>query len=219
MSKNNSYAVIGMGRFGTAVAMELANSGADVLAVDINEERVRAISEHVTCAVKADISDAETVASLGLGNMDAVVVAMTRSMDASILATISAKESGAKYVIAKAQNEMHAKILTKVGADKVIVPEKESGRRIAKNLINGNFLDFFELSDRISMVEIPVQEEWIGSNLRELDFRRKYSVNVIAYEANGKDLIVNIPPDKPLDKGTIWITGMVEDVSRVMKKS
>ena len=208
MSKNNSYAVIGMGRFGTAVAMELANSGADVLAVDINEERVRAISEHVTCAVKADISDAETVASLGLG-----------SMDASILATISAKESGAKYVIAKAQNEMHAKILTKVGADKVIVPEKESGRRIAKNLINGNFLDFFELSDRISMVEIPVQEEWIGSNLRELDFRRKYSVNVIAYEANGKDLIVNIPPDKPLDKGTIWITGMVEDVSRVMKKS
>ncbi len=219
MSKNNSYAVIGMGRFGTAVAMELSNSGADVLAVDINEERVRAISEHVTCAVKADISDAETVASLGLGNMDAVVVAMTRSMDASILATISAKESGAKYVIAKAQNEMHAKILTKVGADKVIVPEKESGRRIAKNLVNGNFLDFFELSDRISMVEIPVQEEWIGFNLRELDFRRKYSVNVIAYEANGKDLIVNIPPDMPLDKGTIWITGMVEDVSRVMKKS
>ena len=219
MSKNNSYAVIGMGRFGTAVAMELANSGADVLAVDINEERVRAISEHVTCAVKADISDAETVTSLGLGNMDAVVVAMTRSMDASILATISAKESGAKYVIAKAQNEMHAKILTKVGADKVIVPEKESGRRIAKNLINGNFLDFFELSDRISMVEIPVQEEWLGSNLRELDFRRKYSVNVIAYEASGKDLIVNIPPDMPLDKGTIWITGMVEDVSRVMKKS
>lgn len=219
MSKNNSYAVIGMGRFGTAVAMELANSGADVLAVDINEERVRAISEHVTCAVKADISDAETVASLGLGNMDAVVVAMTRSMDASILATISAKESGAKYVIAKAQNEMHAKILTKVGADKVIVPEKESGRRIAKNLVNGNFLDFFELSDRISMVEIPMQEEWIGFNLRELDFRRKYSVNVIAYEANGKDLIVNIPPDMPLDKGTIWITGMVEDVSRVMKKS
>ena len=136
-----------------------------------------------------------------------------------ILATISAKESGAKYVIAKAQNEMHAKILTKVGADKVIVPEKESGRRIAKNLVNGNFLDFFELSDRISMVEIPVQEEWIGFNLRELDFRRKYSVNVIAYEANGKDLIVNIPPDMPLDKGTIWITGMVEDVSRVMKKS
>ncbi len=219
MSINNSYAVIGMGRFGTAVAIELANSGADVLAIDLNEERVRAISEYVTCAVKADITDAETVASLGLGNMDAVVVAMTRSMDASILATISAKESGVPYVIAKAQNEMHAKILTKVGADKVIVPEKESGRRIAKNLVNGNFLDFFELSDRISMVEIPVQEEWIGFNLRELDFRRKYSVNVIAYEASGKELIVNIPPDMPLDKGNIWITGMVEDVAKVMKRS
>jgi len=216
MKKNNSYAVIGMGRFGSAVAKELSSCGADVLAIDSNEERVRAIAEFVTCAVKADVTDAESVTALGLGNMDAVVVAVTRSMDASILATITAKENGAPYVIAKALDEMHAKILTKVGADKVIIPEKESGRRIARNLMNGNFLDFFELSDRISMVEVTVQKEWVGQNLRELDFRRKYHVNVIAYEAEGEELIVNIPPDMPLAKGSIWITGNVDDVARVM---
>lgn len=216
MSKNKSYAVIGLGRFGSAVAKELAKSGADVLAVDLNEEHVRSIAEYVTYAVKADVTDADTVEALALGNMDIVVVAVGRSMDASILATISAKEMGAPYVIAKAQDEMHAKILTKVGADRVIIPEKESGVRIAKNLVNGNFLDFFELSDRISMVEIPVQPEWIGKNLRQLDFRREYKVNVIAYEANGKELIVNIPPDMPFEKGTLWIVGAVEDVAKVM---
>lgn len=216
MSKNKSYAVIGLGRFGSAVAKELSKSGADVLAIDINEENVRAVAEFVTHAVKADVTDAETVEALGLGNMDTVVVAVGRSMDASILATISAKEQGVPYVIAKAQDEMHAKILHKVGADRVIIPEKETGIRIAKNLTNGNFLDFFELSDRISMVEIPVQPEWVGKNLRQLDFRREHKVNVIAYEAAGKELIVNIPPDMPLEKGTIWIVGTVDDVAKVM---
>ena len=216
MKKNNSYAVVGMGRFGSSVAKELSKGGADVLAIDLNEERVRSIAEYVTYAVKADITDAETVASLGLSNMDAVVVAVTRSMDASIMATIMAKENGAPYVIAKAMDEMHAKILRKVGADRVIIPEKESGVRIAKGLMNGKFLDFFELSEHISMVEIPIQEEWIGKNLRQLDFRREHSVNVIAYEEEGKEVIVNIPPDMPLKKGSIWITGTVVDVAKIM---
>ena len=217
MKKKNSYAVVGMGRFGSSVAKELSKGGADVLAIDLNEERVRLIAEHVTYAVKADITDAETVASLGLSNMDAVVVAVTRSMDASIMATIMAKENGAPYVIAKAMDEMHAKILRKVGADRVIIPEKESGIRIAKGLMNGKFLDFFELSEHISMVEIPVQEGWIGRNLRQLDFRREHSVNVIAYEEEGKEVIVNIPPDMPLKKGSIWITGTVENVAKIMR--
>lgn len=216
VNKNKSYAVIGMGRFGSAIAVELAKSGADVMAVDFNEERVRAVSEHVTYAVKADVTDADAVEALGLGNMDVVVVAVTRSMDASILATITAKECGAPYVVAKAVNEMHAKILTKVGADRVIIPEKESGIRLARTIANGKFLDFFELSKHISMVEIPVQPEWIGKNLRQLDFRREHKVNVIAYEAAGKELIVNIPPDMPFEKGTIWIVGTVEDVAKVM---
>ncbi len=216
MKRKNSYAVVGMGRFGSAVAKELSDNGADVLAIDINEERVRLIAEHVTHAVKADITDADTVASLGLSNMDAIVVAVTRSMDASIMGTILAKENGAPYVIAKAMDEMHAKILQKVGADRVIIPEKESGIRIANGLLNGKFLDFFELSDRISMVEIPVLKEWYGKNLRQLDFRREHGVNVIAYEEKGKEMLVNIPPDLLLKEGTIWITGTVEDVAKLM---
>jgi len=218
MKNINSYAVIGMGRFGSSVAKELTKSGADVLAIDSNEEKVRSVAEFVTQAVKADITDAETVSALGLGNMDAVIVAVTRSMDASILATISAKENGASYVIAKAMDEMHAKILAKVGADRVIIPEKESGVRIARNLINGNFLDFYELSDHISMVEIAVKKEWVGKNLRQLDFRREYGVNVIAYDAVDEELIVNIPPDMPLKEGTIWVTGTTKAVSQVVNK-
>ena len=216
MKRNKSYAVIGLGRFGQAVAKELAKSGADVLAVDVNEEKVSTIAEYVTHAVKADVTDADTMETLGIGSMDTVIVAVGRSMEASILATIMAKEQGAPYVIAKAQDEMHTKILTKVGADRVIIPEKESGIRIARTLFNGNCLDFFELSEHISMVEIPVHSEWIGKNLRELDLRRLYKLNVIAYEAQGQELIVNISPEMPLEQGTIWITGKVEDVAKVM---
>lgn len=218
MGKAKSYAVIGMGRFGSAIALELAKSGADVMAVDYSEERVRSVAEYVTYAVKADVTDADAMEHLGLGNMDAVIVAVTRSLDASILATITAKENGAPYVIAKAIDERHAKVLKKVGADKIIIPEKESGIRIARTLANGDFLDFFELSDRISMVEVSVQPEWIGKTLRELDFRRKYGVNVIAYEAEREELIVNIPPDLALSNGTIWITGIVEDVAKVIDR-
>lgn len=216
MKNNKSYAVIGLGRFGSAVAKELAKGGADVLAIDINEENVSNIAEYVTHAVKADVTEADVMKTLGIGNMDTVIVAVGRSMEASILATITAKELGVSYVIAKAQDEMHTKILAKVGADRVIIPEKESGIRIARTLINGNCLDFIELSDHVSMVEIPVRQEWIGKNLRELDFRRRYKVNVIAYEANGKELLVNIPPELALEQGTIWITGMIEDVTKVM---
>lgn len=216
MKKYKSYAVIGLGRFGTAVAKELAKGGADVLAIDINEENVSDVAEYVTHAVKADITDADTMKTLGIGNVDTVIVAVGRSMEASILATITAKELGVPYVITKAQDEMHSKILTKVGADRVIIPEKESGIRIARTLNNGNCLDFIELSEHVSMVEIPVRQEWVGKNLRELDFRRRYKVNVIAYEAKEKELIVNIPPELALEQGTIWITGMVEDVAKVM---
>ena len=216
MKKNKSYAVIGLGRFGSAVAKELAKGGADVLAIDINEENVSNIAEYVTHAVKADVTEADVMKTLGIGNMDTVIVAVGRSMEASILATITAKELGVSYVIAKAQDEMHTKILAKVGADRVIIPEKESGIRIARTLINGNCLDFIELSDHVSMVEIPVRQEWIGKNLRELDLRRVYKVNVIAYEAKGKELIVNIPPELPLEQGTIWITGKIQDVAKVM---
>ena len=213
--ERNSYAVMGLGRFGTSVALELTKMGADVLAIDDDEERVHQMAEFVTCAVKADISDAESLATLGLGNMDAVIIAMTRNLDASILGTILAKEYGVPFVIAKAQSDMHAKILTKVGADRVIVPEKESGIRIARNLVNGNFLDFFELDDKISVVEIAIRPEWIGKTLIELDFRKRFKVNIIAIDPKDGEIQVSMSPDMPLTSGSMWVTGENADVSKL----
>lgn len=196
-----SYAVIGLGRFGAAIAAELARAGAEVLAVDQDEERVHELSSLVTCAVKADVCDAEIMDSLGISNMDGVVVAITESLDASIMATIYAKEAGVGYVLAKARDAIHARILEKVGADKVIIPEKESGVRMARNMISGSFLDFIELSDRVRMIELPVKEEWIGKTLIELDLRKKKQINVVAVRDVDGEVYVNFEPDRPLQGG------------------
>lgn len=199
--EKRSYAVIGLGRFGAAIATELAKAGAEVLAVDKDEERVHELSSIVTCAVKADVCDAEIMDSMGISNMDGVVVAITESLDASIMATIYAKEAGVGYVLAKARDNIHARILEKVGADKVIIPEKESGIRLARNMISGSFLDFIELSDRVRMIELPVKDEWVGKSLAELDLRKKKKVNVVAVRNEDDEVYVNFEPDRPLRAG------------------
>ncbi len=184
---DKSFAVFGLGKFGRSVATELANAGADVLAIDNDKERVHALADIVTCAVAVDIRDTEAMESLGISNMDAVVVA-------SILATIFAKEAGVHYVIAKSQDETHSKILKKVGADKVVRPELETGIRTARHLATGNILDFVELSETIKMLEINIKPEWAGCTLRELDLRGREHINVIAIRKDG-ELIVNPDPD------------------------
>lgn len=196
MSKK-SYAVLGLGKFGRSVVEELSRADVDILAVDIDEDKVHKISEFVTYAIKADVRDAETISSLGLSNMDAVVIAMTSDLDASVMGTILAKEAGVPFVIAKAQDEIHTKILLKVGADKVIVPEKASGIRIARNLISGNFIDIIELSNKVRMVEIPIKKEWIGRSLKELNLRQKKNINVIGIRRDN-EVEVNLDPNIPL---------------------
>ena len=146
-----SFVVFGLGKFGNSVAAELSNAGADVLAIDIDKERVQALADIATCAVCADIRDNETMATLGISNMDAAIVAITNSLDASILATIFCKEAGVPLVFAKSKNDTHTKILKKVGADKIVTPEHESGIRIARHLMTGNILDFIEISKNIRM--------------------------------------------------------------------
>lgn len=212
-----SYAVIGLGRFGAAVAEELSRAGAEVLAVDEDEERVHEISSVVTCAVKADVCDVESIEALGLSNMDGVVVAITENLDASIMATILAKESGAAYILAKARDSIHAKILEKVGADKVIVPEKESGIRMARNMMSGKFLDFIELSDRVRMIEIPVKDEWIGKTLVELNLRKTKKINVIAVRDVDDEVIVNYDPECPIKPGmSMFITVDRNDIAKLV---
>lgn len=204
--KKKSYAVLGLGKFGTSMAMELAKAGAEVLAVDMNEENVHNIAEAVTCAVQADVCDTEAMESLGLSNMNGVVVAITGSMDASIMATILAKEANVPFVMSKAKDEIHKRILEKVGADRVIIPEKESGVRMAYSMLSGNFMDFVALSDRIRLIEIPIRPEWQGKTLRELDLRQKLRINILAV-CKANEVVVNLDPDEVLEAGiTMWIT-------------
>jgi trk system potassium uptake protein TrkA len=213
-----SFVIFGLGKFGNSVATELSSAGAEVLAVDCDKERVQALSDVVTCAVCADICDTEAIHSLGISNMDAAVVAITNSLDASILATIHCKESGVPFVFAKAKDDTHAKILQKVGADKTVTPEHESGIRVARHLMTGNILDFIEISKNIRMVEIAVRKEWANHSLRELNLRQKEKMNVIAIR-QGENLTVNPNPDEVLtDKSTLLIIVEQKDLRKLLDK-
>lgn len=198
MSINKTYAVFGLGRYGQAVAMELANSGADVLAVDTDQNLVNAAAAYIPLCKCADVTDAEVLKNLGISNVDVVIIAMANSLEASVMAVMLCKEAGVKTVIAKCSSEMHRKLLLKVGADKVVFPESESGIRLAKNLLSAGFVDMIELAGDVSLLELDVRPEWVGKSLIELNLRRKYDINVVAIR-KGNNVQVNIDPTAPLE--------------------
>lgn len=197
MGMNQSYAVFGLGRYGRAVAKELAESGAEVLAVDLDEDIVNAASVEIPYCKCADITEAEVIKRLGIANIDVVIIAMATNLEASVLAAMLCKEIGVKTVIAKCSSEMHRKILSKVGADRVVFPENESGIRLAKNLLSSGFVDIMDLSNDVSMVKLSVKPEWEGKTLIELNLRKKYSINVVAI-IEDKSVRIDIDPEKPL---------------------
>ena len=199
MGINQSYAVFGLGRYGRSVAKELVDSGAEVLAVDNREAIVNAAIAEIPYCKCADVTDPEAIRQLGIANIDVVIVTMANHLEASVMATMLCKEAGVPTVIAKCSSEMNCKILTKVGADRVVFPESESGIRLAKNLLSSGFMDIIELSQDVSMVELEVKEPWIGKNLIELNLRKKYSVNVVAV-IEGKNVNTNIDPEVPLTR-------------------
>lgn len=192
------YIVIGLGQFGMSIAQTLMQNDCEVLALDINEKRTRAIADSVTCAVTGNVMDAELLAGLGIRNFDGAVIAIGENMEASIMATMVVNELGVPHILAKAQSELHAKILRKVGADRVVLPEWEMGIRYANNMVHDNFFDAVELSPDISMMEINVRREWEGKSLKQLNMRAKYKINVIGIKSeDGFD--VNPDPDEPLN--------------------
>lgn len=197
MKTNLNYAVFGLGRYGRAVAKELVDDGAEVLAVDRDEDVVNAASVWIPYCKCADVTDPEVIKQLGISNMDVVVISMAGDLEASVMATMLCKEAGVKKVIAKCANEMNCKIMTKVGADQVVIPESESGIRLAKNLLSSGFMDIIELSKDVSMVELNVKPEWEGKNLIELSLRKKYAINVVAL-VEGKTVCTNINPEQML---------------------
>ena len=198
MKHKQSFAVFGLGRYGTALAKELVQSGADVLAVDSDKDIVNSVVQDIPLSKCADVTDPEVIKQLGISNVDVVVIAMATNLEASVMATMLCKEAGVKTVIAKCGSEMECKILSKIGADQVIFPEKESGVRLAKKLVNFGLVDLVELSKDASLFELKVRPEWVGKSLIELNLRKKYGFNVVAIFEN-EEVNTYIAPDRPLD--------------------
>lgn len=213
-----TYVVIGIGRFGSAVATELCRLGHEVLAIDESEERVQAAAGHVTHAVAGDARDPAVLRALGVRNYDCAIVAAAQDVGSSALITMSLKELGVKKVIAKAQSHVHQKVLEKVGADKVVFPEHEMGVKLAQNLSSANILNFIELSEDFGIVELAVPKAWQGRSIRDLDVRAKYGVNIIAVRKNGDTHSLEVAPgaDLILSVDDVVVTlGRYENISRL----
>ena len=208
-----SFVIIGLGRFGTAIASELSALGQEVLAVDVDEERVQQVADHVTHAVTGDGRNIEVLRALGVRNFDCVVVAMGSDVGNSALITLNLKELGVKEVICKAQSHVHSRVLEKIGADRVVFPEYEMGAKLAQGLSSSNVLNFIELSEDYGILELSAPQSWQGKSLRELDVRNRHHVNVIAIRKNG-ELNVAPSPDLPLESGDqVVALGRYEDIN------
>lgn len=208
------FAVLGLGRFGLSVARTLAKLGGEVLAVDIDEDRVKEIAPYVTQALQADATDEAVLREIGIRNFDAVVVAMS-DFEASLLVTSCAKELGARKVLVKAGSDIHGKILQRIGADVVVFPEKDMGSRVAFSLMSGSVIDYIELSADYSVVEVRVTGAMAGKTLRNLDLRRKTGLNVVAIK-RATEVEVSVSPDEPLREGDILIAiGTNEGVQKL----
>jgi len=204
MRQKKSFAVIGLGRFGASVAKTLSSLGYQVLAIDRDEEKVNKLRDFVTEAVQADTTDAATLAALGIRNFDAVVVAIGEDIQANIMTTVLLNNLGVPNIIAKAQNDLHAKLLEKIGVTRVVHPEWEMGQRIAYSLVSENVMDYIDLAPNIRVAEIAVSKDMAGQSLAQADLRTRFGINVMAIQ-RGNDLKVTPNPDERLECGDLLI--------------
>ncbi len=210
------FIVIGMGRFGQSVAKGLASLGQEVLAVDSDEALVNEIVPYVTHAVQADATDEKALAALGIRNFDVAVVTIGDNIQASILITMLCKELGVSFVLAKAVSELHGKVLYKTGADRVVFPERDMGMRVAHNLADSNILDYIEIAGDLRIVDVAVLPTWENKSLMELDFRKKYGVNVIAIKKKNKEMNTVPHGVDVIDKDDMLIVvGNKESIARL----
>jgi trk system potassium uptake protein TrkA len=207
-----------MGRFGSSVAKSLYNLGYEVLAVDLSEQRTQEMAGMVTHAVQADSTDEEALRALGIRNFDVVVVAIGQDIQASILTSLILKEMGVPMLVVKAQNELHGKVLKKIGADKVVFPERDMGVRVAHNLISPNIIDLIELSDEYSIVEMAASRAIIGKNLRQLDVRAKYGCNVMAIKSGARMNIAPHAEDTISENDILVVVGRNENLHRMQRE-
>lgn len=203
--KAKQFVVFGLGRFGSSLATTLAEAGYEVMAVDQSEEKVQDISTVVTQAIQADVTDMDTLKELGIRNFDVAVVAIGKDIQSSIMATLLLKELGIPYVVAKASTEEHKRVLAKLGADRIILPEHDMGKRLANNLIAGNIIDYIQLSRDYSIMEMPILEGWQDHSISELDIRAKYGINIIAVESSDGEISVTPGPNYVLKEGDLLV--------------
>ena len=202
-----SVAILGLGKYGRSLSENLYKMGADVLAVDSDENLINEFANRCTTAVCANLANEDEVVALGLKNMDIVVVAMGRNLAASIMSIAVAKEQGVPLVVAKSSSDRMTSILLKVGADKILDPEGEGGARSARILISSSFKDFFKLDDNMYMIEMEPKKEWIGKNLIELNLRKSLNLNVVAVREKGK-LWQFVDPNEPFTKDSLLLIVM-----------
>jgi trk system potassium uptake protein TrkA len=199
------YAVIGLGHFGTSVARTLGRLGQEVLAIDTNEERLRYIADEVTHTLVADTTDVRVLNSIGIKNFDVVIVAIGENVQANIMTTLLLKEIGVPYVVAKALNKMEGRVLEKVGADRVVYPERDMGKRIAHNLVVSNLVDYIELPQGFRIMEVMATKEMFDKNLRNLNFRSKYSVNIILIKRSSGEVLFTPGPEDVIQMGDLLV--------------
>ena len=201
-----TFVVIGLGRFGSAVAEELCALGHQVLAIDTDEKAVQRMAEKVTQAAVGDCQDPEVLEMLGVKNMHPAVVAFSNDIGTSVLITLNLKELGLPRIICKARNHSHREVLRRIGADQVVFPELESGRNLARTLANREILNYIELTERYGIVKLKVPTRWVGKTLRDLNVRANYQVNIIAIQS-GDEAIQPVPsPDYPFREGDLIFT-------------
>ena len=213
--KNKSYAVIGLGQFGMTVALTLAEANCDVLAIDDKDDNVQDIAEKVSYAVKADVRDPGILESLGVQNVDVAVIAVAENMEASITATMQVKELGVPFVMAKAMNSLHGRILEKIGADKVIYPEKQVAKWASIRYADDRILDYMEVDASHAIFEVEIPYEWIGKTIGKLDIRKKHNINILAVKNEGGEISVAISADTVLNDGsTLLVLGDYKTIQK-----
>lgn len=207
------FIVVGLGRFGTSVAETLSSLGHDVLAIDKDETLIQEIADKVTHAVQLDATDEYALRTLGVRNFDVAVVTIGSNIQASIMTTLLLREAGVKYIICKGQSELHKKVLLKIGADRVILPEKDMGIRVAHSLVSSNLVDLIELSDEYQIIEMNAPKAWIGKSLRELDVRAMYGITVLAIRSDNHDLDISPTANVKIPQSAIIVAvGSNEDL-------
>jgi len=213
--KAKQFLVLGLGRFGKSIAKTLCELGHEVLAVDADEELVQSIAPHVTQAMQLDATDEALLASLGVNNFDAAVVSIGQNTRDSILVCVLLKELGVPYLIAKANDDLHGKVLRKIGVDRIIFPERDMGVRVARSILMPNVLELMNLSDDYQIMEIRVPEKWVGNSIIGLNVRRHFGVNILAIHRQGRFLVSPAPDLLFETDDTLLVMGKKDDIDRL----